>query len=83
MSSRESLGDVLTAAGLEIPQRKPPERIYGWLNGHLSIARHYGGCEFNGHKYVIAYDEPDQPLVRWDVLQRERKKSPGSPGGDR
>lgn len=51
-----------------------PERIYGWLNGHLSIARHYGGCIVNGAKYVIAPNEEGQPLVRSDVLKRETKK---------
>lgn len=24
-----------------------------WANTHLSIARHYGGVQFNGHKYII------------------------------
>lgn len=50
-----------------------PERIYGWLNSQLSIARHYGGCTFNGAEYVIAYDEDKQPLVRIDVIKREKK----------
>ena len=49
------------------------ERIYGWLNGHLSIARFYGGITVNGNFYTIAYNEPDSPLVRFDVLKREAK----------
>ena len=50
-----------------------PERIYHWLDSQLSIARHYGGCKFNGADYVIAYNEEGQPLVRSDLL---RKKNP-------
>lgn len=50
-----------------------PERIYGWLNSQLSIARHYGGCKYNGADYVIAYNEEGQPLVRMDVVTREAK----------
>lgn len=49
-----------------------PERIYGWLNSQLSIARHYGGCSLNGFDYVIENPEdPESPLVRKDVLRRE------------
>ena len=48
-------------------------RIYGWLNTHLSVARFYGGCEYNGHRYVIAYYEENQPLVREDVMKSEQK----------
>ena len=39
-----------------------PHRIYGWLDSQLSIARHYGGCELNGKRYVIRYDLEGQPL---------------------
>ena len=56
-----------------------PERIYGWLDCHLSVARHFGGCKFNGAEYVIAYDEDRQPLVRADVLKRESKKPKDTP----
>ena len=48
-----------------------PERIHGWLDSQLSIARFYGGISFNGQRYSIAYQEPGQPLVRDDVLRRE------------
>lgn len=51
-----------------------PERIHGWLNTQLSIARFYGGCVVNGHRYTIAMNEPGQPLVREDVLKREAKE---------
>lgn len=50
-----------------------PERIYGWLDSQLSLARFSGGCTFNGHAYTIAYNEDRQPLVRMDILKREAK----------
>lgn len=52
---------------------KTPERIHGWQHTRLSIARFYGGCSYNGHNYTIALDEEGQPLVRDDVLRREKK----------
>jgi hypothetical protein len=53
----------------------PPERIYHWLDTQLSIARHYGGMDYQGHRYVIAFNEPGAPLVRADVLEREAKEA--------
>ena len=53
---------------------QPPERIYGWIDSQMSIARHYGGLSYQGHKYTIAYAEQGQPLVRSDVLAREAKE---------
>jgi hypothetical protein len=53
--------------------KTPPERIHGWLNSQLSIARFYGAIDLQGHRYVIAENEPGQPLVRMDVLQAEAK----------
>lgn len=50
-----------------------PEKIYGWLDTQLSIARHYGGIKFRGESYLIDYDNPDHPLVRQDVLLTESK----------
>ena len=50
-----------------------PERIYNWLDSQLSIARFYGGIQYNGTRYVIAPNEEGQPLVRWDVLKSEAK----------
>lgn len=50
-----------------------PERIYGWLDSQLSIARHYGGITYNGHKYVIDYNDPQEPLVRQDTKKGKRK----------
>lgn len=53
---------------------QPPERIHGWMNTQLSIARFFGGCSFNGAHYVIAAEEEGTPLVRLDVMQREAKE---------
>ena len=50
-----------------------PEKIYGWRNTQLSIARHYGGCKYNGASYTIDVNDPDQPLVRDDILKAEIK----------
>ena len=55
-----------------------PERIHGWRQTQLSIARFYGSIRFNGYSYVIAETEPGQPLVRLDVLERERKERAGA-----
>ena len=54
-------------------QPDAPERIYGWLNSQLSIARYYGGCTYQGVSYVIDMQHPDKPLVRQDVLTAELK----------
>lgn len=51
----------------------PPERIHNWLDSQLSIARFSGGLTYNNHQYVIAYDEPGQPLVRSDIKADEVK----------
>ena len=50
-----------------------PERIYGWLDSQMSIARFYGGLRYMGHRYTIAGNERGAPLVRDDVLKRETK----------
>ena len=50
-----------------------PDRIWGWQNSQLSIARHYGGCDYNGQRYVIDEATEGQPLVRLDVFARENK----------
>jgi hypothetical protein len=52
---------------------QPPERIYNWIDSQLSLARYWGGLNFQGHHYSIAYNEPGQPLVRHDVLAQEAK----------
>ena len=52
---------------------KPVEKIYGWMDTQLSIARFYGGCKFQGASYLIDYADPEHPLVRQDVLEAEKK----------
>lgn len=50
-----------------------PERIYGWRDTQLSIARYYGGLTYQGKFYVIAPDEEGEPLVRLDVHTAKEK----------
>jgi hypothetical protein len=50
-----------------------PEKIYGWRDTQLSVARHYGGCSYKGYNYKIDVNDTDQPLVRSDILQAEKK----------
>jgi hypothetical protein len=52
-----------------------PEKIYGWLNSHLSIARFSGGCTLNGRSYVIDYNDPEHPLVLVQPRKRKPKKA--------
>ena len=52
----------------------PPERIHGWQDSQLSIARFYGRITYQGHTYTIAVAEKGAPLVRDDVLVREAKE---------
>lgn len=52
----------------------PPERIHGWQDSQLSIARFYGRITYKGHTYTIAVAEKGAPLVRSDVLAREAKE---------
>jgi hypothetical protein len=52
-----------------------PEKIYGWLDTQLSVARHYGGMKFRGHSYFIDYADPQHPLVRQDIFQLEKKQA--------
>ena len=65
-------------------KERTPERIYNWLDSQLSLARHYGGCKYNGADYVIAYDEEGQPLVRSDLLKKpkpaKKEKPTAAPG---
>ena len=42
-----------------------PERIYNVSQTQLSVARHYGGCKFNGADYH--YDAESDTLTRMDV----------------
>lgn len=47
------------------------EIITGALNSQLSVARHFGGCEFNGAQYTWRYDAPPEfhgVLLRNDIM---------------
>ena len=43
--------------------KTPPERIHGWQDSQLSIARFYGGITYQGHTYTIAVAEKGAPLT--------------------
>ena len=58
---------------------KAPEKIYGWLYTQMSIARHYGGLTYLNHSYLIDFNDPDQPLVRQDILEAEKKAAKKAP----
>lgn len=49
-----------------------PEEIHNVSMSQLSIARHYGGCKFNGVSYT--YDPTRDVLIRDDVLKRRAKE---------
>ena len=49
-----------------------PEEIHTVSNTQLSIARHYGGCRYNGHGYH--YDAERDVLVRLDVWRARIKE---------
>lgn len=42
-----------------------------WLNSQLSVAKYYGGCTYNGVKYVVVPATAD--LVRFDCLDIYKK----------
>jgi hypothetical protein len=52
-----------------------PEKIYGWMDSQLSIARFYGGINFRGHYYAIDMADPKQPLVRQELLIKDKKEA--------
>jgi hypothetical protein len=52
-----------------------PDRIYGWLDTQMSIARYSGGLTYMGHSYYVNPKEAGSPLVRSDVLAREAKEA--------
>ena len=54
-------------------QPAAPERIYGWIDSQLSVARYYGGCTYNGASYLIDMLDPDKPLVREDIYLAQLK----------
>jgi|GEM_PF-2962015 len=43
------------------------DKIYGWTESQLSIARRYGGIVIQGMQYYIDRTDPEMPLVRVGV----------------
>ncbi len=50
-----------------------PEKIYGWQDSQLSVARFYGGMRYMETYYRIDENDPKKPLVRDDVYRAEAK----------
>lgn len=53
---------------------EPQEKIYGWQQTQLSIARFYGGIKIRGNQYVIDEKDPQRPLVLVKPKQRKKKE---------
>lgn len=49
-----------------------PEKIYNISQTQLSIAAYYGGCTYNGSRYV--YNPIDDTLTKEDVLKGKVSK---------
>lgn len=63
-SLTQSEVDALQESGLH---RNTPYIIRGVSQGHLSIARYYGGAKFNGSDYSYVPDTDE--LIRDDVVK--------------
>ena len=66
--------EELAAIDRLIKPEEPPERIFGWINSQLSLARFYGSVMVHGRQYFVSGPTADDPLVRGDVLQREARE---------
>ena len=55
-----------------------PDEIHNVSHTQLSIARHYGGCVFNGKEYVYFPDE--DKLVRKDLVKKKKPKKEDNNG---
>jgi hypothetical protein len=65
---------IVLGIDLDQPPAPPaPEKIYGWLDTQLSVARHYGGMRYQGHDYRIDFNDAERPLVRIDIWRKELK----------
>lgn len=49
---------------------KTTEKFYQVSKTQLSVARHFGGCKFNGDDYH--YNPADDTLTRMDVWKKEQ-----------
>lgn len=80
------MGSYLTPADIDALNnskltRASPFAIQGVSHTQLSIARHYGGCRYNGESYT--YIPETDELIREDVFRfiekrRRRKPEPSS-----
>ncbi len=52
--------------------KNPPEKIYNVSKSQFSLARHYGGCNFNGHYY--SYDPIEDTLTLRIPPKKKTKK---------
>lgn len=59
--------DELAALQGTILPRDTPFIIQGVSSTQLSVARHYGGCKFQGREYK--YIPPTDELIRDDVIK--------------
>jgi hypothetical protein len=49
-----------------------PDEIHGVSQSQFSVARHFGGCTFQGRIYV--YDKDRDVLVREDIHKKRLKE---------
>ncbi len=73
--NHQAIPEDLAAIDRLISPPGPPERIYNWLNGQMSVARFYGGLTYQGQRYVIDYSADGNPLVRADIFDKEQRAS--------
>ena len=38
-----------------------------WANSHLSVAKYYGGCNINGIKYVLDYENCKTEIIDGEI----------------
>ncbi len=66
MSKARSIGpvDPKRAPKPRKPKREPKRIPYAqWASSHLSIAKYYGGCTFNGVRYVLDYKNCERKII--------------------
>ena len=72
---------------------REPKRIpyHTWANSQLSVARHYGGCIFNGVQYKLDYDncptEGEDDNIRYfpdlvEVMPTKKRRLKPAKGAD-
>lgn len=51
---------------------KPPKAVYGITGSYFSIARHYGGMNFNGAQYI--YAQKLDACIRADLFKKGKSR---------